>query len=59
MSDSLCVDSAVVAGPDGATATDPTAATVCAGIGFRKESRKAGVPKVSVNAIQRTFDGLV
>lgn len=45
----------VVDGPEGVVLTAPTPAVVCLGICLRKASRKAGVPKVSVNAIPRTY----
>lgn len=47
-------DSAVVLGPEGVVETAPTPAEVYAGMGLRKASRKAGVPKVSVRAMPRT-----
>lgn len=49
------VDWVVVPVPDGVVLTAPTPALVYSGIGFRKESRKAGVPNVSVKAIPRTY----
>lgn len=56
MFDSLCgVEDSVVVDPEGVTEREPTPAVVCLGIGFRKESRKAGVPNVSDRAMQRTF----
>ena len=55
MADSLwMLDWDVVPDPDGAVLTEPTPALVYSGIGFRKASRKAGVPNVSVNATPRT-----
>jgi hypothetical protein len=47
-------DSVVVLGPEGVVETAPAPAEVYAGMGLRKASRKAGVPKVSVRAIPRT-----
>ena len=56
VSDSLCVvDCVVVPAPEGVVLTVPTPALVYSGTGFRKESRKAGVPNVSVKAIPRTL----
>lgn len=55
IADSLwMLDWLVVPDPDGAVLTEPTPALVYSGIGFRKASRKAGVPNVSVNATPRT-----
>jgi hypothetical protein len=52
---SLCtVESAVVPGPEAEVVTAPAPAEVYAGMGLRKASRNAGVPKVSVSAIPRT-----
>ena len=52
------VDWVIVPVPDGTVLTAPTPALVYSGIGFRKESRKAGVPNVSVKAIPRTYSQL-
>lgn len=51
---SLCTEALIVDATDGAVVTEPTAALVNFGMGFRKASRKAGVPNVSVNAMPRT-----
>lgn len=48
-------DSAVVLGPEGIVVIAPAAAEVYSGIGLLNASRKAGVPKVSVKAIPRTY----
>ena len=48
-------DATTVFVPEGAVVTAPTLAVVSSGIGLRNASRKAGVPKVSVRAIPRTY----